>query len=93
MTDGLRGLGIDGRGILSLFPDIFPIAIRFGLGLLTVHAMRKVGPRDHGIGGKRYASVELLRKPYTSGRLPVHGFALNNTKEHPTRLAHPGTRL
>lgn len=26
MTDGLRGLGIDGRGILSLFPDIFPIA-------------------------------------------------------------------
>lgn len=26
VTDGLRGLGIDGRGILSLFPDIFPIA-------------------------------------------------------------------
>lgn len=26
VTDGLRGLGIDRRGILSLFPDIFPIA-------------------------------------------------------------------
>ena len=25
VTDGLRGLGIDGRGILSLFLDIFPI--------------------------------------------------------------------
>lgn len=25
VTDGLSGLGINGRGILSLFPDIFPI--------------------------------------------------------------------
>lgn len=26
VTDGLRGLGIDGEGILSLFPDIFPLS-------------------------------------------------------------------
>lgn len=26
VTDEMRSLGIDGRGILSLIPDIFPIA-------------------------------------------------------------------
>lgn len=35
VTDGLKGLGINERGILSLFSDIFPIATL--LRLLTVH--------------------------------------------------------
>lgn len=50
VTDGLKGLRINGRGILSLFSDIFPIATRLGLRLLTVHETegRMMGGREGG---------------------------------------------
>lgn len=74
VTDGLKGLGINGRGILSLFSDIFPIATRLGLRLLTVHRTgeRMMGGRE--AAGKRYAAVQLLKKLNASGHLPVHRF-------------------
>lgn len=85
VTDGLRGLGIDRRGILSLFPDIFPIATLADSGYLLSTRREKRGWRREE-GGMRYASVKPLKKLNASGHLPLHRFLLNNTIEHPARL-------
>lgn len=58
VTDGLRGLGIDGRGILSLFPDIFPIATLLRLRLLTVHTN---GERRQKQGRREKSDTLLYR--------------------------------
>lgn len=49
VTDGLRGLGIDGRGILSLFHDILPIATLLTQVTYCPHERRgeqRVGRRE-----------------------------------------------
>lgn len=85
VTDGLGGLGIDRRGILSLFPDIFPIATLADSGyLLSTRREKRGWSREEG--GMRYASVKPLKKLNASGHLPLHRFLLNNTTEHPERL-------